>query len=414
MKIFRNLTQPIFIGLALTSNLAFASDNFQEGDLALAFYQVISGVVQENTYVVNLGQASLYRENTQNNVSLSTVNPNLVSSNIDADLDQTFGTNWADGGTVYWMLVGGVSSGGAQSPFFPGTQPTSGDPIRTNYFSKSRATLNSNSVSPGTSVNRFLSSTNRAIFSNNIISFLKGCSYGIDGFETSTSTSGINAAAAILPKSNVNTVDQFLPPAKLTSFGVGSDHNPQQLLRSGPIAGTAGVEGALDLYRIINLTEGADLTAAASASNAEPGIAQFIGTLTLAGNGDLKITSIPSASTVENYSSWAATNNVTGGINGDSDNDGIANSMEYAIVSNLAGSDGSLGTFNDGILSFAKRPEAVTNGDVTYEIEESDDLGISDAWQVVTPAFNTTSIISYLLPSGSPKKFARLKITVAP
>jgi len=414
MKSIRQLTRPILVGLALSSGVSFAADNFQEGDLALAFYQVISGVPQNNTYVLNLGQASLYRGNTQNNVSISTINSGISSSNIDADLDLAFGQNWANDGTVYWMLVGGVSAGGDPDPFFPGTQPTAGDPLRTNYFSKSRASLNSNSTAKGTTVSGTLSLFNRAIFSINIVSFLSGSSKGIDGFETNTATPGVNAAGAILPLSNVNTVDEFLPPATLTSFGIGSAYNPGQLLKSGPIAGTAGVEGALDLYRMINTTEGAVLTAGASAGNATVGVAQFIGTLTLAGNGDLKITSMPSASSAGNFSSWAITNGVTGGINGDSDNDGILNSVEYALASNLTGSDGSLGTLTSGTLGFTKRAEAVANGDVTYQIEESDDLGITDVWQAMTPTTNTPSAITYVLPTGSPKKFARLKITVAP
>ena len=67
-------------------------------------------------------------------------------------------------------------------------------------------------------------------------------------------------------------------------------------------------------------------------------------------------------------------------------------------------------------MSFTKRPEAVANGDVTYQIEESDDLNITDPWAFVTPTSNTNSVITYLLQAtgGTPKKFARLRITVAP
>jgi len=414
MKSIRKLIQPTLAGLVLSTGVSNAADNFQEGDLALAFYQVISGVVQSNTYVVNLGQASLYRENTQNNVSVSTVNPGIASSNIDADLDATFGAGWANDGTVFWLLVGGVSSGGTPDPFFPGTQPTSGDPARTTYFSKARASLNSNSNAPGSTVSGTLSSTNRGFFTTNVISFLSGSSKGIDGFETNTATSGANVAAAILPKSNANSVDEFLPPAIATHFGVGATYNPRQALDAGPITGTAGVEGALDLYRIIHTTTGADLTAGASTGNAAVGVAQFVGTITLADNGDLKIASLPSSS-AGNFSTWATTNGVTGGQNGDSDSDGIPNSIEYALATNLTGPDASLGTLTDGTLGFTKRPEAVTNGDVTYQIEESDDLDITDPWQVVTPTSNTPMAITFaLLPPGPPKKFARLKITVAP
>ena len=115
-----------------------------------------------------------------------------------------------------------------------------------------------------------------------------------------------------------------------------------------------------------------------------------------------------------NFASWALENGVTGGPSGDSDTDGIPNLVEYALMLNPAGSDGSAGTFTGGLLSFAKRGVAVTNGDVTYAIQESDDLGQTDPWAPVTPTTNTDATISYALPAGSPKKFARLVITQVP
>ena len=115
-----------------------------------------------------------------------------------------------------------------------------------------------------------------------------------------------------------------------------------------------------------------------------------------------------------NFASWALENGVTGGPSGDSDTDGIPNLVDYALMLNPAGSDGSAGTFTGGLLSFAKRGVAVTNGDVTYAIQESDDLGQTDPWAPVTPTTNTDATISYALPAGSPKKFARLVITQVP
>jgi autotransporter-associated beta strand protein len=114
------------------------------------------------------------------------------------------------------------------------------------------------------------------------------------------------------------------------------------------------------------------------------------------------------------YETWALENNVTGGPNGDSDTDGIPNLVEYALNLNPAGSDGSAGIFNGSLLSFTKRAVAVTNGDVTYAIEESDDLGLTDAWTSVTPTTDDDTTITYTLPAGSPKKFARLVIAAAP
>ncbi len=131
----------------------------------------------------------------------------------------------------------------------------------------------------------------------------------------------------------------------------------------------------------------------------------------ITGDGLLNVTN---GSTSGNFASWALANGVTGGPNGDSDNDGISNLVEYALNLNPAGSDGSAGTFVGNLLKFEKRGLAVTNGDVTYVIEESTDLGISDPWAPVTPTSNTTTEITYQLPDGPVKNFARFQTTVTP
>ena len=95
----------------------------------------------------------------------------------------------------------------------------------------------------------------------------------------------------------------------------------------------------------------------------------------------------------------------------DFDNDGISNLLEFA----LAGQDptvpgASSGSFSSGTLSFTKRP-GITG--LTYAIESSDDLGITDPWEEVTGGsyINNTSVISYVLPTGPAKLFVRLRVT---
>ena len=86
------------------------------------------------------------------------------------------------------------------------------------------------------------------------------------------------------------------------------------------------------------------------------------------------------------------------GPNDDFDNDGIRNLIEYAI----AGQDPTVanpavGTFTGSTLSFTKRQG--TSG-LTYAIEESTDLGVSDAWAELPPAgsyINDADTISYTL-----------------
>jgi hypothetical protein len=114
---------------------------------------------------------------------------------------------------------------------------------------------------------------------------------------------------------------------------------------------------------------------------------------------------VPSGPPASNYASWASANGVTGGANGDSDNDGIKNLVEYALA------DGAeRGAFNATTknLSFTKRG-GIYGSDISYAIEESTNL---TDWVVVAepPVINNAGSISYTL-SGGTKKFARLKVT---
>ncbi|MCP5548424.1 MAG: choice-of-anchor D domain-containing protein [Akkermansiaceae bacterium] len=96
------------------------------------------------------------------------------------------------------------------------------------------------------------------------------------------------------------------------------------------------------------------------------------------------------------------------------DFDGISALVEYALGLSPLVSEGSPGTLASGVLSFAKGSEAVASGDVTFAIEVSDDLGISDPWETVTPDVNNATTISYTLPTGQTAVFARLVVVRIP
>lgn len=97
----------------------------------------------------------------------------------------------------------------------------------------------------------------------------------------------------------------------------------------------------------------------------------------------------------------------------DPDGDGLSNLVEYA----LGGFDptvpnASPGTLAGNVVSFTKRPLAVSNGDVTYSIEESVTLGATPSpWTAVIPTTNDSTTISYTLPNGQPQEFVRLKVS---
>ena len=117
-------------------------------------------------------------------------------------------------------------------------------------------------------------------------------------------------------------------------------------------------------------------------------------------------------SVTPSYATWAASNGFDPDHPEAVGNDGLTNLMIYALNLNTDGSNGSPGTLTGNLLSFSKRAEAVTNGDVAYLIEESDDLGLTDPWtEVSTYDTNDNSTISYSLPSGKPASYARLRVT---
>ncbi|MCP5532109.1 MAG: autotransporter-associated beta strand repeat-containing protein [Akkermansiaceae bacterium] len=114
----------------------------------------------------------------------------------------------------------------------------------------------------------------------------------------------------------------------------------------------------------------------------------------------------------DNYDSWAGSQipPVTGGPDGDDDNDGVKNLVEYALVDG-----GERGSFSGNTITFTKRG-APYGGDLGYEIEVSTDLGDSDDWETAASGVTEDATsISYQFTPGSPaKNFARLKVVRTP
>ena len=115
--------------------------------------------------------------------------------------------------------------------------------------------------------------------------------------------------------------------------------------------------------------------------------------------------------TLIGFDAWAATNGIPGGTpTGDADSDKLTNLMEYALGLSPTTPDGTPGTLSGGVLTFTKGATAMANGDVTWVIEDSATMGAApDPWTPVI-AVEADNTISYTLPTGQGKIFARLTV----
>jgi hypothetical protein len=112
------------------------------------------------------------------------------------------------------------------------------------------------------------------------------------------------------------------------------------------------------------------------------------------------------------YSTWASLNGIPGEpADGDFDQDGIPNLVEYGLGLTPAVPNAAPGTFTGGVLTFTKGADAIANGDVDWTIETSPTLGATPSpWTMVT-ATEVGDTISYTLPTGEAKVFTRLVVT---
>lgn len=134
------------------------------------------------------------------------------------------------------------------------------------------------------------------------------------------------------------------------------------------------------------------------------------GVISLSGNK--LVLTISGSSSSQSYTSWSIINGVTGGPNGDSDNDGVSNLVEYALADG-----GDRGVFDTATntITFTKRG-APYGSDVSYTIQTSTDLGITDPWATPSSGVieNATTISYTFTPSTPVKNFSRLMVLQTP
>jgi autotransporter-associated beta strand protein len=172
---------------------------------------------------------------------------------------------------------------------------------------------------------------------------------------------------------------------------------------NGTWSGTLNITGSFVSGSSIRFANSLGLSVTQLSQISAPGFSDFA----LDGSGFLTATSSGS-----DYATWASTQvpPVTGGPNGDSDNDGVKNLIEYALVDG-----GERGVLGGNTITFTKRG-APWGTDITYDIETSLTLE-TGSWstEAKPPVIESAGSISFPFTPGTPvKKFARLKVTQAP
>lgn len=369
----------------------------ENGDLLMGFYEISEDGASTggNTYVLNLGPAGGWRE---------TASVPALAANIKADLDAAF-PGWADNARLRFGIVGTVAD---VTP-----APLNGDPARTVYLSRGAS-----SFQKGATESMTFSANQMGTASTQI----KGFAGAMNGQQAGSNPKG----SVISTSANLNFAS-FLPPASTTYFGVGI--NPLANFGPGDIGAAEGyrVEAAVDVYRLLFSTAGADLTAAHSAGDAAARSGQYIGTFTLDGAGNVRMDVPPAGSSGEGYEAWADSFNLAPpnrAADADPDKDGIANGLEFVLGGDPASQDNSSlvpvvslnGEFVE--FSFRRQKKSIVYGPVV-EFSTALQSGWTEAVETMpgvsfsfVPVDEKTDMVKARIPAGSGQLFVRLSIAI--
>lgn len=188
---------------------------YTQGDLLMGF-RATSGQGAGTSYVVNIGQASGYRDAT----TYGTV---PIAGNIDADLTAIYGSGWSSRTDILWGIVGTPSN----------TATVGGDDVPTLYATK-----------PGSATTgwQISGSSTRVAVATTIVSLQTS-------FATYTASAN-SAAAAIMTDSDQNTWRQYMASGGNGAYTAGNKD----------FGGFANIEGSLQdvlsLSRTTNASAG--------------------------------------------------------------------------------------------------------------------------------------------------------------
>lgn len=332
-----------------------AGPTVSQGVLLMGFRSSDPSLAGNGQYVVvNIGQAANYRSGTAATIT-----------NINTQLGSVFGSEWSARTDLQWGVAG--------CPTTASGTTFSGDSANTFYVSRSEATQGTPDVSPLS----ISTPTKRATIASNITNIIGLNIAG--GFDDSTA--GSNALIGLQSGSTpANNWRSYMGGANFGGNGANATSN-QDLAWD-----TTGIETTpnktLSLYRFAGATSGSVT-------------GTYLGYLKIESNGNVSFNPVLS------YSSWATTNAGGAAADLDSDKNGVANGIQWftGLTSNPQAVSGTI-----------TWPRASGNAAATsVYVQTSTNL---TTWTNQTANLATaTGSISYSLPTGQAKIFARLLVT---
>jgi autotransporter-associated beta strand protein len=169
---------------------------------------------------------------------------------------------------------------------------------------------------------------------------------------------------------------------------------------------SAGANGSITGTSPQSVASGGNGTAVTAVPNANYHFVNWSDSSTANPRTDSNVTaniSVTANFAIDTYTDWALANSVAGGVNGDSNNDGVQNGVAYFMGVTGQATNPSLNASNQ--VTWPVNP----NFQGTFEVQISSDL---ITWTPASPQPTPSAgNLTYTLPSGLGKQFVRLVVT---
>jgi autotransporter-associated beta strand protein len=169
---------------------------------------------------------------------------------------------------------------------------------------------------------------------------------------------------------------------------------------------SAGANGSITGTSPQSVASGGNGTAVTAVPNANYHFVNWSDSSTANPRTDSNVTaniSVTANFAIDTYTDWALANSVAGGVNGDSNNDGVQNGVAYFM--GVTGQTTNPGLNASNQVTWPVNP----NFQGTFEVQISSDL---ITWTPASPQPTPSAgNLTYTLPSGLGKQFVRLVVT---